>query len=81
MAAGSGPPADHHSQSLTEIPAIPPTDAALAPAQAAAASSTNYGQWGIIAALVVPVVLVLIGLALRPVLLRRRRGAGTPATR
>ena len=78
--AAAGPPADHHAQSLTDIPPIPPTAAALAPDRAAAASTSNYGQWGIIAALVIPVVLVLLGLALRPALTRRGRDAEAPAT-
>jgi hypothetical protein len=79
VAAAAGPPAEHHAQSLTDIPQIEPTPAVLQTPSAAAGASSNLGQWPVIAALVIPVVLLLIGVAVvRPVITRRRRD-GAPA--
>jgi len=74
VATAAGPPADQHAQSLTDTPEIPPIAPDLRPQAAAASSSISYREWAVIAALAVPVVLVLVGIAvLRPVITRRRR--------
>ncbi|MFI5051062.1 MAG: hypothetical protein ACHQEA_14485, partial [Gaiellales bacterium] len=80
VAAAPGPPAEHHAQSLTDIPTIPPVSPDLRPQAAAGASPTSFREWAVIAALAIPVVLLLVGLAvLRPVITRRRRH-DAPAT-
>ena len=77
VATAPGPPADHHAQSLTDTPEIPSIAPDLRPQAAAAAS---YREGAIIAALAIPVVLLLVGVAvLRPVITRRRRH-DAPAT-
>ena len=79
VAASAGPPADHHVQSSTDMPQIQPIPNALKPEAAAAGSTSNYGEWAVIAALMIPIVLLLVGIAvLRPVITRRRRH-GAPA--
>jgi hypothetical protein len=61
-------------QSLTDMPEIPAISGEFRPQAAAAASATSYREWAIVAALAIPVVLLLVGLAvLRPVITRRRR--------
>ena len=80
VATAPGPPAEHHVQSLTDMPEIPLVSPDLRPQAAAAASPTSYREWAVIAALAIPVVLLLVGLAvLRPVITRRRRH-DAPAT-
>ena len=67
-------------QSLTDVPTIPMVSPDLRPQAAAAASSTSYREWAIVAALAIPVVLLLVGFAvLRPAITRRRRH-DAPAT-
>jgi hypothetical protein len=80
VATAPGPPAEHHVQALTYVPPIPQVASGLRPQAAAAVSSTSYREWAIVAALAIPVVLLLVGFAvLRPVITRRRRH-DAPAT-